>query len=615
MKNRFRIPIAMKLIFFTVAVLALTAGLIAQTSASRFEEISIEREEQSSRDQSRARATEVEGLLLSYVDKAKVIASLLMKDSSSPEEKAKSLDLTFGRDKDFVAVDVVARNPETAPLRIVNEPYLQQYKLDKSFIESLRVAQKARKLVHLEKLFNGKDGHVEVRNSSIEGGAPLMTIGFPLVKDEYGTVTHVVLADVRLDRMQKVFAAMSDRSLYLIDDEGKLLAHPDENKVLKGESVASVPIVKSALAAELKQGQLRYKDQATKEPFTAAYTKTALGVTAIAVVPDRLILEAAAAVKREAYYVAGRLLSVALFAIFVLSITLTTPIENLVALTTRVAKGDFSAKASVGTRDEVGQLGEAFNSMLEGLLERDKVKSMFNKFHGSSVTEDLLKGNLELGGSKKVVTVFFSDVRDFTKFSEGHTPEQVVEMLNEYFQIMVAIINKHGGVVDKFIGDAIMAVWGAPNGSARDPQNAVKACIEMRQALEVLNSTRKGRGQVPIKIGIGLHRGDAISGTIGSSERMEYTVIGDTVNQASRIESSTKAFGTDFLLSDSLADFVKDEFIVEEAGRVEVKGKAEPLTLFKVRGYFDEQKNPIVVRTEYSDYEAGDADKVKMAAS
>jgi adenylate cyclase len=613
MKNRFRIPIAVKLIFFTVTVLAMTAGLIAQTSASRFEEISIEREEQSSRDQSRARATEVEGVLMSYVDKAKIVASLLMKDSSSPEEKAKSLDLTFGRDKDFVAVDVVSRHSQSTPMRIVNEAYLQQYKLDKSFIESLRAAQMNRKIVRSETLFNGKDGHIEIRNSSIDGGAPLLTIGFPLAKDEYGTVTHIVLADVRLDRMQKVFAAMSDRTLYLIDDQGKLLAHPDETKVLKGESMVGVPIVKSALAAELKQGQLRYKDPQSQEPFTAAYTKTALGVTAIAVVPDRVILEAAATVKREAYYVAGRLLSIALFAIFVLSITLTTPIENLVALTSKVAKGDFSSKASVKTRDEVGQLGEAFNSMLEGLLERDKVKSMFNKFHGSSVTEDLLKGNLELGGSKKVVTVFFSDVRDFTKFSEGNSPEQVVEMLNEYFQIMVAIINRHGGVVDKFIGDAIMAVWGAPNGNERDPQNAVKACIEMRQALEVLNTTRKGRGQVPIKIGIGLHRGDAISGTIGSSERMEYTVIGDTVNQASRIESSTKAFGTDFLLSDSLADFVKDEFIVEEAGRVEVKGKAEPLTLFKVRGYFDEQKNPIIVRTEYSDYEAGDADKVKMA--
>jgi adenylate cyclase len=186
-------------------------------------------------------------------------------------------------------------------------------------------------------------------------------------------------------------------------------------------------------------------------------------------------------------------------------------------------------------------------------------------------------------------------------------------MLNEYFQIMVGIINKHGGVVDKFIGDAIMAVWGAPNSSERDSQNAVRACLEMRRALKDLNDRRATRGQVPIKIGMGLHRGEAISGTIGSSERMEYTVIGDAVNQSSRIESSTKAFGTDLLLSQDLANFVVQDFILEEAGSVEVKGKAEPLKLFKARGYFDENKNPVIVQTPYSDYEAGDSDKVKVA--
>ncbi len=219
----------------SVALLALCAGAIAHRSAERFEQISKDREEQSSRDQSRARATEVEGLLFSYIDKAKVVASLLMKDSSATEEKAKAIELTFGRDKDFVALEVLSRDKNAQPMRVVNEAYLKQYKLDKSFIDNLRTAQSDLKIVQTETLFNGKDGHIEVRNSSIEGGAPLMTIGFPLAKDEFGIVTHVVLADVRLDRMQKVFAAMSDRTLYLVDDKGKLLAHPDESKVLKGE--------------------------------------------------------------------------------------------------------------------------------------------------------------------------------------------------------------------------------------------------------------------------------------------------------------------------------------------------------------------------------------------
>jgi adenylate cyclase len=270
-------------------------------------------------------------------------------------------------------------------------------------------------------------------------------------------------------------------------------------------------------------------------------------------------------------------------------------------------------RARVSSRDEVGQLGEAFNHMVDGLVERDKVKNMFSKFHGSSVTDDLLKGELQLGGSKKTVTIFFSDIRGFTKFSEGHTPEQVVEMLNEYFRRMVKIINANGGVVDKFIGDAIMAVWGAPNSGIRDAHNAVKACVEMRRSLLELNELRVSRGQTPLMIGMGLHKGEAISGTIGSEERMEYTVIGDTVNQASRIEAATKAFGTDLLLSEGLAISVAEDFILDEAGTVEVKGKSEPLKLFKVRGYYDASRSPIEVRTPYSEFAAEAADKVKVA--
>lgn len=609
-----RIPIAFKLITITIALLVTVAVGIAASSAARFEAISKDREEQANRDQSRARATEVEGLLLSYIDKAKVIASLLLKESAPGDaETAKALDLTFGRDKDFVVVEVLAKSATPTLKRVVNEGYLKQYKLDRTFIDNLRATQSSRHLVHTDALWAGKDGYVEIRNSTIDGGAPLLTIGFPLAKDEFGVVTHIVLAELRLDRLQKVFAGVSERTLYLVDSEGRLLAHPEEGLVLKSTSLARIPVVKAALASELKQGQLGYEDPTSKEAITAAYTRTSLGVTVVAAVSDEIVLEAARAVKREAFYYAGQILSVALFLIFVFSITLTSPIETLAELTARVARGDFSAKSQIRSRDEVGELGRAFNQMIEGLLERDKVKSMFSKFHGSSVTEDLLKGDLNLGGSKKTVTVFFSDIRDFTKFSEGHTPEQVVDMLNEYFQIMVKIINDSGGVVDKFIGDAIMAVWGAPNATERDAQNAVRASLEMRIALAQLNERRGANGKVPIKIGMGLHRGEAISGTIGSTERMEYTVIGDTVNQASRIEASTKAFGTDLLLSQDLADFIKDDFVLEDAGAVEVKGKSEALRLFKVRGYLDEQKQPVVIQTEYSDYEAGHVDKVKIA--
>jgi adenylate cyclase len=615
MKRHIKIqfPIAFKLISMTVVLLAASAVTITFLSSRKFEQISIDREQLSNMDQSQARAREVEGLIIAYIDKAKIVASLLLKDVGAADEKDRALELTFRRDQDLVSVEVLPRVAASEPMRVVNEDYLKQYKADRTYIDVLRATQKSRQWLRPEALFSGRDGYIEVKNSSLESGPPLFTIAFPLAKDDYGMVTHVVVAEVRLDKLQKIFSSLSERTMYLVDSEGNLLAHPDEGKLFKGESYKENPIVKAAMKTELKQGQARFTDKGLNQPVTAAYTKTALGVTAIALVADAVILEAANAVKRKSIFVAGQIVSITLFLVFLFSITLTSPLESLAELTNQVAKGNFAARSQVRSHDEVGRLGEAFNHMIEGLVERDKVKNMFSKFHGSSVTEDLLKGDLQLGGSKKTVTVFFSDIRGFTAFSEGHTPEQVVEMLNEYFQIMVGLINKHGGVVDKFIGDAIMAVWGAPNTHERDSQNAVRACLEMRKALQVLNEKRAARGQVPIKIGMGLHRGEAISGTIGSSERMEYTVIGDTVNQSSRIEAATKAFGCDLLLSQGLANFVAAEFLLEEAGSVEVKGKEEPLKLFKARGYYDEQKNPVIVQTPYSDFAAGEDDKVKVA--
>jgi adenylate cyclase len=278
-----------------------------------------------------------------------------------------------------------------------------------------------------------------------------------------------------------------------------------------------------------------------------------------------------------------------------------------------VSKGNFDVKATahVKSHDEVGDLAKAFDHMTDGLKERDKVKSLFSKFHGSSVAEDLINKDIGVGGQSKEVVVFFSDIRGFTAFSEKRKPEEVVAMLNEYFAVMVGIINKHGGVVDKFIGDAIMAIWGAPKGSDRDPHNALRACIEMRRGLEKLNEARIARGEPALMIGMGLHAGTAISGTIGSDERMEYTVIGNTVNTASRIEASTKAFGADLLVTDDVISRVGEEFIVDYAGSAEVKGRSDALKMYKIRGYVENGEKH-VVKTPYSDYEAEGADKVKV---
>jgi adenylate cyclase len=607
--DKIRIPIVVKLVGITVLMLLIATVSIAFRSSFLFESISGPRERDANGVAAEAKAAQVNVLIDKYVDKTRLIASMLYKQYADPNEKAAAIKLGFQNDSDFVAVEIFElKDGKQVSLERLEKPeFLTQLNLTSDYLTKLRTL----KPFPVSSVFAS---NVEVRNSSLPNGAPLLTLGIPFVRNDSQVVTHVAIADIRLDGLQKPFSRVTDRTFYLIDKDGTLLAHPNDKIVLEGKSFRDLEIVKKTLASKVLQGETKFFDSEVKKNFIGSFAQTQYGPAVIAQASEEIILEPARYVRRQAFLITGLVLSGAIFFVFWFSISLTNPIEILVDVTRKVAAGNFDVHADIKSHDEVGELAGSFDAMVDGLKERDKIKNVMNKFHGSAVTDDLMKGDLQLGGVNKQVTVFFSDIRDFTKFSEGHTPEEVVGMLNEYFEIMVGIVNKNNGVVDKFIGDAMMAIWGAPNTTGEDEYYALKASLEMRQALEALNALRISRNQVEIKIGIGLNSGPAISGTIGSSERMEYTVIGDTVNTASRIESSTKAFGTDLLISGETLDRIKERFVTEYAGAAEVKGKAEPLKMYKVKGYIDESGNPVLVQTKYSDYEAGHDAKVKVAS-
>jgi len=462
-----------------------------------------------------------------------------------------------------------------------------------------------------------KEGNFVILNSSIERWDPIITIALPLIKINK-TITHYVVADIDLSLIQKT---MSDNGLnlfFMTDKDGIVMGHRDETLATKKQNFSGNEIVRLAIQSQMASGMKYLPENGSQKAMYAAYAKTTFGPIVFSQVEEEQILVVTKELKNNIIQIVGYFLSVALFLVFVFSMTLTSPLETLTGLIHLVSKGNFDVNASQQVKslfkDEVKELATAFDSMTEGLKERDKVKNLFNKFHGSSVTEDLMKKDVSIGGQTKEVIVFFSDIRGFTAFSEKRKPEEVVSMLNEYFAVMVKIINANGGIVDKFIGDAIMAVWGVPKSTKKDANNAVKACLEMRRALADLNEKRMSRKEPPIQIGMGLHAGTAISGTIGSDERMEYTIIGNTVNTGSRIESSTKAFGSDLLVSDTVLEKVGDSFLTEYAGSAEVKGRSEPLKLHKVRGFKKADGEYEIVVTPYSDYEAEAADKVKIAS-
>lgn len=198
-----------------------------------------------------------------------------------------------------------------------------------------------------------------------------------------------------------------------------------------------------------------------------------------------------------------------------------------------------------------------------------------------------------LGGVERTVTIFFSDLRGFTTMSEDMGPTELAKQLNDYFSRMVEPIFKTRGLVDKFIGDAIMALWGSTRSNVQegsykeDAINALTACFAMRKSLEELNVERRSRGQNDLAIGMGIHQGKVIVANIGSEapyEKMDLTVIGDSVNLASRLEGTTKEYGVDLIISESVRAHVQDDFICRTADLVAVKGKVKPVEVFAVIG-------------------------------
>jgi adenylate cyclase len=592
----------------TVGFLAATTLSIGLSNSRDIEKRISAREQDFNQEKTHAKAVELRSILSAAVERTSALGQLAVQKNSSGDD----IDFNFEKDRNLVALSIYqVKNDSFVPLLVKSKKsFLEENKLDEAFFRLLREKSPFPLQAVTQK-------RIEIRNSTLPKLPPLVTIGLPLTKDSEGRVSHIALADYRLSLLQSAFTEKGIRQIFATDEKGVLIAHQDEAKVLARLNVKENPLVEIALGSD--------KNNLQKEYIEPDYDKSVIGaferledqhVFVFSEIDKSIVNEAVGTLISSVIETAGISVSVAIFLIFLFSFTLTNPIEKLAGLIQSVSQGNFdvNARSQIRSKDEVGDLAVAFDKMTEGLKERDKVKSLFSKFHGSSVAEDLLKKDIGVGGQNKEVTIFFSDIRGFTKFSEGHTPEEVVSMLNEYFEVMVNIINRNHGVVDKFIGDAIMAVWGAPQSTGEDTQHAVKACLEMRVALEKLNEKRISRGQEPLKIGMGLHTGPAISGTIGSNERMEYTVIGDTVNITSRIESSTKAFGTDLLVSEDIVSQVENEFFLEAAGSVEVKGKSEALKLYRVRGYKAQSGETVEVRTAYSDYEAEEADKVKLVS-
>lgn len=264
---------------------------------------------------------------------------------------------------------------------------------------------------------------------------------------------------------------------------------------------------------------------------------------------------------------------------------ITDPVNVLQAAMARVQRNDLDAEVSVGTNDEIGYLGERFNQMTAGLREREHIRRMFGQYVTNQVAEAILRGEVALGGQRAEITMLMTDLRDFTALCERMEPEELVALLNRYFDVMIDAVLEFGGTVDKFVGDAMVVIFNAPLPQHNHPLRAVLTALRMRERLAAFNAEQRLHGRPELRMGIGIHTGSAVVGNIGSDgKRVEYTAMGDTVNVAARLESLTKELAGDVCLSAETERLVRAWVAVGEPVSTTVKGRTAPVTVYRLAG-------------------------------
>jgi len=551
-----------------------------------------------------SRANQIREVFEGLVQKVRLLGGVLVQSTMPPEVTLALSKGFFEEDSGVLGVLVFQSTGENVSLS------------GKSLSPVLEQVGDPQATDVIDKISHGTDfsfsalskGEVQISPFHLLDGSPALALGIPFIKTENG-FSHLLVALIKDSKFGKTFEENDLVTAYMVDKKGKVLAHPDSALVAASENLSYLAIVKDLVSGTFNNGQTRYVDPQTHQAKLGAFRRVGFaGIGVIAEVQEDKAFEIANQMKRRALLLASAILCFAICCGYLMSETITRPIEKLAVAANQIAQGNFEVTLQPKGNDEVANLSRTFEKMIEGLKERDRVKGIFGKFHNKEIAEKILSGEVKLGGERKEAAILFTDLRGFTAFSDSLKPEEVVEMLNEYMTRMVAIIAKNSGVVDKFVGDAIFAVWGVPDSKPNDASNALTACLEMRTELSKLNQLRISRRQEPLRIGMGLHFGDVTAGNIGSSERMEYTVIGDAVNVASRIESKTKELGTDLLVSKVIASKLGKAFLFQSSGLAELRGKSKAIELYRVRGYIDANGTPVLVETPYSSFATPDSD-------
>ncbi|MDR1316115.1 MAG: HAMP domain-containing protein [Spirochaetales bacterium] len=577
-------PIGVKLITIISILLLVSFGLITMlvsVMVSGDVRVTAENNNFTINQRSAAEAETVLGMVLSNT---LVLLDTLNVAGSGTAVFHQAAGFFFEHNQDIAAIIVVAGveaagSSGSAPLEmsLFNDVFFRSNEIEVSMISAFLEA-------HTEELKRAYAEEAVILNAAPDLGAPLLSLFYPWQGDG---VRRAVVVFFSGESLAGIFGA-GVNTTFMINGRADILVHADNELVRAGVNAGEQGFIRFLLESPETSLQTLYTGQDGGRHF-GAFTRLGVANAAVITTVDYdVVFEGVAATTRRNIYLTGAVLLTAVLFIWFFSKTISMPLKKLAAAAGQIQEGNFEVHLEPGSRDEIGALTGSFARMSKALVT-------FGRFTNKAIAVRAMRGDIKRGGTRKFATVFFSDIRGFTSICERFTTEfsedasnRIVEWLNEYFNQMVECIEKTGsGVVDKFIGDAVMAHWGTAYSAGTpkaDALNCVRAALLMRRALSDMNRgrLRDDPGNPIISIGCGINSGLVTVGQIGSENRMEYTVIGDPVNLASRTEALNKPLHTDILITENTWELIADELITEEMPPVVVKGKEKPVRMFAV---------------------------------
>lgn len=416
-----------------------------------------------------------------------------------------------------------------------------------------------------------------------------------------GTITHEFANDSKIPFMQRDSLAMNlliqnilqypgIHDSYLLNHNFQIEAHKD----LQEAGVAFADFDASLVSERAEPAPWLVSEREGLLTFVApiVFRSTTVGYAVISFSDSFIQEQVRRAMKRVA--VIGFLAAGAVsFLSIPLASGLLRPVFRLFDATREIAMGNFDYRIPEVRKDELGALVKSFNRMASELKKKEILKGVFNRYVSPHLADEILKdpGKIRLGGERREVTVMFADIRGFTSITRKMEPEEIVELLNRYFTVITEVIFRFEGTVDKFMGDCVMSVFGAPVKSGAHLEQGLKAAMAVKKAVEEINRVRSKEGAIALDMGIGLSSGEVIAGNMGSMVRMDYTAVGDTVNLASRL--TDLASGGDILVSQAVYDAVSARVEAEQISGVVIKGFDKPVTLYNVRGFVGQWRDEV----------------------